>query len=204
MANDLPNRVERVADALFQEMEGETVFLEMGSGEYYGIDDVGTRMWRALEETATVEAAGLSDAVLILFAYQKWGEGLSVHPVGAFAFALWDERHRRLLLARDALGHCVLFYSIDNGTVAFASEAKAILAVRSTPAPDLLTIARMASPEARRRDTGATFFEGIRALPAATSMVLDEQGSRLTSYWQPDVGASLDFRRDHEVLDALR
>ena len=57
MAHDLPTRVERVPDALFQEMEGETVFLEMASGEYYGIDDVGSRMWQALEDTENVESA---------------------------------------------------------------------------------------------------------------------------------------------------
>ena len=57
MAIGLPTRVEKVEDAAFQEMEGEMVFLEMASGEYYGIDHVGTRMWNALAECDDVESA---------------------------------------------------------------------------------------------------------------------------------------------------
>lgn len=57
MTTKLPAYVTPVPDALFQEMEGETVFLEMDSGEYYGIDDVGTRMWKALTDCGDVEAA---------------------------------------------------------------------------------------------------------------------------------------------------
>jgi asparagine synthase (glutamine-hydrolysing) len=146
---------------------------------------------------------GPSDAGLILLAYQRWGEDFPRHLVGAFALALWDGRKRRLLLVRDPLGQRALFYAARGGSISFASEAKAILAAGQEPSPNLRTIARMAYPEARRRDNTATFFAGIKALPAATSMVLDADGARQTQYWTPDAGATLHFKRDEDLLEAL-
>ena len=57
MSPTLPTRISLVSDTLFQELEGETVFLSLASGEYYGLDDVGTRMWEVLAEHEDVEAA---------------------------------------------------------------------------------------------------------------------------------------------------
>lgn len=63
-------------------------------------------------------------------------EGLARHGTaalpalnGMFAFALWDERERSLLLARDAFGIKPLLYHFQNGTLAFASEMKSLLAL---------------------------------------------------------------------------
>ena len=44
-----------------------------------------------------------------------------------FAFAIWDTRHKRLLLARDRLGIKPLYYAEPDGGIAFASELKSIL-----------------------------------------------------------------------------
>lgn len=40
---------------LFRELEGEAVLLETASGRYYGLDEVGTRIWRLLQEHERVE-----------------------------------------------------------------------------------------------------------------------------------------------------
>ena len=57
MKPSLPTQVEISPEALFQELEGETVLLNLQSERYYGLDDVGTRMWQLLAENGDVGAA---------------------------------------------------------------------------------------------------------------------------------------------------
>ena len=57
MSPSLPTRVQMSSDTLYQDMDGETVFLDLVNGEYYGVDEVGTRMWQALRESDDVESA---------------------------------------------------------------------------------------------------------------------------------------------------
>ena len=78
------------------------------------------------------------------------------------------------------------FYSLSNGGICFASESKAILALQSHPTLYAKTVARITDSEARCRDSEATIFAGIRALPSATLMALDENGARQTQFWRPN------------------
>jgi len=69
-----------------------------------------------------------SDAEVIVHAYEEWGIDAVKKFNGMFAFALWDVDKRRLMLARDPYGMKPLYYTLlDDGTLIFASEIKAIL-----------------------------------------------------------------------------
>jgi hypothetical protein len=54
--NDLMMRVTVPASVLFRDLDGESVLLETGSGRYYGLDEVGTRMWNLLRQHGEIEA----------------------------------------------------------------------------------------------------------------------------------------------------
>lgn len=55
MTHELPKRVIPSSDVLFRELEGEAVMLDLGSERYYGLDEVGARIWQLLEEHHDVE-----------------------------------------------------------------------------------------------------------------------------------------------------
>src|SRR2546428_12720642 len=60
--------------------------------------------------------------------YEEFGERCVERLRGMFAFAIWDARTRKLVLARDRLGIKPLYYAISHGRLLFASELKALLA----------------------------------------------------------------------------
>jgi asparagine synthase (glutamine-hydrolysing) len=117
-----------------------------------------------------------SDTEVILHLYEERGERVVEELRGMFAFAIWDTRRRRLLLARDRFGQKPLFYRFDGRRFLFASEIKSILAASEAtgePAPRLdlqaldeyLTLRFVPSPR--------TLFAGIQKLPAAHVLTLD-------------------------------
>jgi asparagine synthase (glutamine-hydrolysing) len=68
-----------------------------------------------------------TDTEVIVHLYEQYGESCVDRMRGMFAFAVWDERRKQLLIARDRLGIKPLFYTTVDGRFAFGSELKVIL-----------------------------------------------------------------------------
>src|SRR5262245_8294027 len=125
------------------------------------------------------------DAETILHLYEERGPAAVRALDGMFAFALWDARRRRLLLARDRTGKKPLFYHDGPEVFAFASEAKALLRHPGVPhekdagaLPLYLTYGYVPSP--------ATFYRGIRVLPPGHWLsVTEDSVEGPTPYWEP-------------------
>src|SRR4051795_67109 len=66
------------------------------------------------------------DTEVLAHGYEQWGDGLLERLRGMFAVALWDTQERRLLLARARFGIKPLYWTAQGGTLAFASELKAL------------------------------------------------------------------------------
>ena len=125
-----------------------------------------------------------SDTEVLTHGYEEWGDDLPTHLNGMFAFALWDVRRQRLLLARDHLGIKPLYYAeLPGGGLAFASELKALLPVdgwRREIDPLALDwfLATRYIPAPR------SIYLGIRKLPPAHRLTLGADGPlKVERYW---------------------
>ena len=143
------------------------------------------------------------DSVLVLAAYDAFGEQVGERLVGDFAFALFDPGRKRLLLVRDSLGVRPLYYSRIGRTLLFASEIKAILAhpdMSARPDDDMLADFLLSSP----RDPEITFFEGVSCVPPSTLIDVTHDGFRKHRYWDFDPGAEVRLGSLGEYAEAFR
>ena len=123
-----------------------------------------------------------SDTEVLVHLYEERGEHLVDLLRGIFAFAIYDVRRRRLVLARDRFGVKPLFYATHEGQLVFASEIKAITALPGfTPALDrqaccdFLGLGYIPEP--------ATGFANIEALPKGTVLIESPEGRRVETYY---------------------
>ena len=163
------------------------------------------------ELRAELEAAGYwfrskTDTEVILAAFAHWGNDALLRFNGMFAFALWDRKERRLLLARDRYGVKPLYVSVQGNRLMFASEQKAILAhpqfERQLDKSALLEYFTF-----QNIFTDRTLLQDIQLLPAGhyATLDLERPGATLqrTRYWdyrfrEPDAP-----RRKEEYLEEL-
>jgi asparagine synthase (glutamine-hydrolysing) len=125
------------------------------------------------------------DAEVLLHAWAEWGEDALDRFNGMFAFAVWHESERALTLAADPFGEKPLYYAEAGGRLVFGSEIKAILQDGSVPAVAdddavALFLTRAAMP-----DLHASFFRGIKRLPAAHLLRWRAGEVELRRYWTP-------------------
>jgi asparagine synthase (glutamine-hydrolysing) len=143
-----------------------------------------------------------TDTETIVHLYEEYADRCVEHMRGMFAFALWDERTRTLLLARDRLGIKPLYYGEFGGRLLFASELKAILQI----------------PEVERNlnwaalnhffgflSTPATesIIEGVHKLQPGHVLIASGKQIRIQPYW--DVHFEPDrSRTEEQTVERLR
>ena len=145
----------------------------------------------------------MGDGEIILRTYDKWGERCPDKLAGDFAFAIWDERKRRLFCARDQMGIKCLYYFVSPKTIAFASEIKALCALDEIPARlnELRILDYLANIF---EDRAITFYKDIYRLPAASTLTVTPYAARTARYWTLDPTKELKLRSDGEYAEAFR
>lgn len=123
-----------------------------------------------------------SDTEVIVHLYEEEGIQCMTRLRGMFAFAIWDENTKQLLLTRDRLGQKPLYYYQDRHSLLFASEIKSILAsgmVEISPDNEAmyqyLCLGYVPHPK--------TGFKGIKKLPPGHRLVVRDSHFSLDSYW---------------------
>ena len=137
-----------------------------------------------------------TDTEVLVHLYEEYGDGM-VHALeGMYAFAVWDQRRQRLLLARDRFGEKPLYYARHRGGLTFASELTALCAgthggwdLDPAAVDQLFLLGYVPGP--------STILAGPRQLPPAHLLTWTREGGRLAlaPYWSPPTAV------DERVID---
>ena len=191
---DLPGGHQPIAN------EDETLWVTL-NGEIYNYRELRPEL-----EARGHRFRTLSDTETLVHLYEDYGLGCLEPLRGMFAFALWDNRRRRLLVARDRLGVKPLFYRLEAGQLAFASELRALrelvghpLEIEPQSVYDFFGFRYIPAPN--------TFYRGVEKLLPGHYMIVDARGARIEPYWDvpPEEETSRtaeDFAE--EVIERLR
>jgi asparagine synthase (glutamine-hydrolysing) len=123
-----------------------------------------------------------SDTEVLPHLYEEYADDMVQHLNGMFAFALWDSRRRRLLIARDRFGEKPLYWGVFAGTLLFASEPKVLLAHPAvTCSLNLQALRQYLSFD--YVPAPLTIYQGINKLPAAHTLTLENGKVETRAYW---------------------
>ncbi|MFN0087443.1 MAG: asparagine synthase (glutamine-hydrolyzing) [Blastocatellia bacterium] len=146
-----------------------------------------------------------TDTETIIHLYEEYGEGCVSMLRGMFAFAIWDGRRNRMLLARDRLGKKPLYYSDHGGRFIFGSELKAVIENEAVPRvideramADYFSFQYIPSPK--------TIYRHVRKLRPGHLLVVTPQGISDREYWDIDFSHTEEreeARWCSDLLDAL-
>src|SRR5262249_24843314 len=137
--------------------------------------------------------------------YEDRGEGMFQKARGQFAVSLWDRRNRTLILGRDRVGICPLYYAERDGWLLWGSEVKALLASglveprRDPKGIDHLFTFFCAG-------TSRTFFEGVKSIPPGHYLLVKDGRAELKMYWDldfPDEGEERRLDDPAPLVDEL-
>ena len=156
-------------------------------GEYVIVYNGQIYNTKELKETLTLngfEFKGHCDTEILLKSYIYYGNDVVKHLNGIFAFAIWNSRTKELFLARDHFGVKPLFYTINNNTLIFASEIKALFKYHGVEKVldnqgicELFGIGPAHTP-------GTTIFKNIYEIKPAHFAVYNSSGLHIERYWK--------------------
>jgi asparagine synthase (glutamine-hydrolysing) len=168
------------------------------NGEIYNYRELRDELARRGHRLATG-----SDTETIVHLYEDHGRDCVRYLRGMFAFALWDVRRRRLLLARDRLGKKPLFYSVKGDSLWFGSDPKAILqdgevdrAVDLDAVDSFLHFQYVPNP--------LSAFASLRKVPPAHTLVWEAGRVEAEPYWRLSYRPRHDAGTEQEAHELIR
>jgi len=128
------------------------------------------------------------DTEVILHLYEEKGEACVQDLQGMFAFAIWDQRRKKLFIARDRLGIKPLYYQAEGGDLLFASEIKALLKSPGCsrdldPEALLLFMTFLYAP------SPLSIFKSVRKLPPGHCLIWEKGQITTYRYWKLTPGS---------------
>lgn len=136
-----------------------------------------------------------SDTEVIVHLYEDYGERFLEKLNGMFAFALYDRKKEKLIIARDRLGIKPVYYYADKRRVIFASEIKAILRCKIKPVPNFSAINDYIVFQFCLGEK--TFFKDIKKVLPGHYVVIKNSGIKIKKYWDLDYNIDNSHSEDY-------
>jgi asparagine synthase (glutamine-hydrolysing) len=149
------------------------------------------------------EFSRVTDTILLLRAYKKWGKDFVKDMYGDFSFAIWDKKTRQLFCARDQVGVKPLFYYIKDGRFVFSTELRSIVRL---PFVDT----KMDQEYFRDRAVAIcdqpcnSGWSNIMRLQPATTLSLNDAALQTKQYWKPVYKRNKAFKTEEDSAGAVR
>jgi asparagine synthase (glutamine-hydrolysing) len=168
------------------------------NGEIYNYREL-----RTLLEKRGHSFRSASDTEVLPHLYEEYGDAMVNELNGMFAFALWDSKRRRLLIARDRFGEKPLYWGVFDKALLFASEPKVLLAHPAVkPSLNLQALRQYLSFD--YVPAPLTIYCGINKLPAAHRLTLESGEVKIDRYWHLNYTTTEPVPSEREAADHLR
>jgi asparagine synthase (glutamine-hydrolysing) len=168
------------------------------NGELYNYREV-----RAKLEKLGHSFRSASDTEILPHLYEEYGDEMMQELNGMFAFALWDSKRRRLLIARDRFGEKPLYWGVFENTLLFASEPKVLLAHPSVKTGlNLQALRQYLSFD--YIPAPLSIYQGIHKLPAANKLTLENGQVTVEPYWKLSYKTVSPVPTEREAAEQLR
>jgi asparagine synthase (glutamine-hydrolysing) len=168
------------------------------NGEIYNYREL-----RTLLEKRGHSFRSASDTEVLPHLYEEYGDAMVNELNGMFAFALWDSKLRRLLIARDRFGEKPLYWGVFDKALLFASEPKVLLAHPAVkPSLNLQALRQYLSFD--YVPAPLTIYCGINKLPAAHRLTLESGEVKIDRYWHLNYTTTEPVPSEREAADHLR
>jgi asparagine synthase (glutamine-hydrolysing) len=193
---DLPGGVQPMSVST---SEGDLVMVY--SGEVYNFTELRDELGALGERFKTS-----SDTEVVLRGYLQWGEAVAERLNGMFAFAIWDGRHRKLVMIRDRMGIKPFYFYPTADGVLFGSEPKAILA--NPIAKRVVDVEGLREMLLPIKTPKLAIWKDMREVEPGTIVTVDARGIRERTYWRLESRLHTDdqdttVRRVRELLDDI-
>lgn len=149
----------------------------------------------------------IPDSLLILLAYEKWGDKAPVHLVGDFAFMIWDAQRRTLFGARDFSGNRTLYFRRYGGLFSFCTVIHPLLSLPGGYQglnEDWISEYLANQDRTDVADMLSTVYEGVEQLPPSHSITVSGAGITFSRYYTLETPPLLKLRTNGEYEEAFR
>jgi len=180
-----------LSDAAQQPMVGRAGAVITYNGEIYNYLELRAELSSGWHFRST------SDTECVLAAYERHDTGCLDYFRGMFAFAIWDDRRKRLFCARDRFGIKPFYYTVAGGLFVFASEAKALLPFLPRIETDSDALAEYLTFQYTIGE--ATLFRGVKQLLPGHALTVEEGEIRIWRYW--DVRYEIDSEHNARYFE---
>lgn len=132
-----------------------------------------------------------TDTEVIIKSYIQWGIESVKKFKGMWAFAIWDDKEKKLFLSRDKFGIKPLYYSFINNNFYFCSEIKGLKVIKNLDEIDKKILNRFIFEENQKK----TFYKNIFNLLPGHNLIFENNNVKIYK-WRDDIITPIDKNKN--------